>query len=142
MSLSPSLDSMLGVKPIGKTQTQKPKQKPGTRVAQSVKRLTLDFSAGYDPKVPGIEPRVGLCPSREQSLLGILSPSLSLPLPHLYKLCLSWFWLRSWSHSFMSLNPASGSTLALWSLLGILSLSLSLCSFPTCAVSVSLKINK
>ena len=42
----------------------------------------------------------------------------------------------------VSLSPASGSVLAAWSPLGILSLSLSLCPSPTCAVSVSLKINK
>ena len=53
-----------------------------------------------------------------------------------------WFWLRSWSHSFVGLSPTSGSVLAAWSLPRILSLSLSFCPAPTCTVSVSLKINK
>ena len=34
---------------------------PGTRVAQSIKRPTLDFGLGRDLMVREIEPRVGLC---------------------------------------------------------------------------------
>ena len=41
---------------------------------------------------------------------------------------------------FVSSSPESGSVLRVWSLLGVLSLSLSLC--PNSACSVSLKINK
>ena len=46
----------------------------------------------------------------------------------------------SWSHGFVGSSPTSGSVLAAWGLLGILS-PLSLCPSPTHAVSVSLKIN-
>ena len=44
-----------------------------TWVDQSVKRLTLGFSSGHDPRLMGLSPA--------WSLLGILS--LPLPLPHL-----------------------------------------------------------
>ena len=37
---------------------------------------------------------------------------------------------------FVGLSPTLGSTLAMWSLLGILSLSLSLCPSPACTVSL------
>ena len=45
-------------------------------MAQSVKRLALDFGSGHDLTVREFEPRIEL---PEQSLLAILS--LSLPLP-------------------------------------------------------------
>ena len=47
-------------------------------MAQSVQRLTPDFGSGRDLTVRGIEPHVGVC-TDSQSLLGILSLSLSAP---------------------------------------------------------------
>ena len=52
-------------------------------MAQLVKHLTLAFSSGHDLTVRGFKPRFGLCADSTWSLLGILSPSLSLPLPPL-----------------------------------------------------------
>ena len=48
-------------------------------MAQSVKRPTLDLGSGHDLTVHEIGPHVGLC-TDGQSLLGILSPSLSVSL--------------------------------------------------------------
>ena len=57
----------------------------GDWVAQSVKRLTLDFGSGHDPGVKGSALGSALTAG---SLLGIpsLPLSLSLPLPHLRSL--------------------------------------------------------
>ena len=52
------------------------------------------------------------------------------------------FQLRSWSRGFMSSGPMWGSGLAARGLPGILSLFLSLCPSPPCAVSISFKINE
>ena len=50
-------------------------------MAQSVKHRILDFSSGHDLMVCEFEPCVGLCAdSMHGRLLGILSPSLSVPL--------------------------------------------------------------
>ena len=46
------------------------------------KPLTLDFSAGRDLAVGGIEPRVGLCEDSAEPAWESLSLPLSLPLPH------------------------------------------------------------
>ena len=52
----------------------------GALVAQSVKRLTLDFGSGHDVTVCGFKPRVGLC-AEDGACLGFsLSLSLSLSL--------------------------------------------------------------
>ena len=48
-------------------------------VAQSIKRLTLNFSSGRELRVCKIEPFIGLC-ADSQSLLGILSLPLLLSL--------------------------------------------------------------
>ena len=50
-------------------------------MAQSVKRLTLDFGSGHDLVVHEFKPRIRLLALTAQSLLGILFPSLSAPLP-------------------------------------------------------------
>ena len=51
----------------------------GTRVAQTVKHLTLDFSSGHDPMVREIEPCIGLSDDRVEAAWDSLSPSLSPP---------------------------------------------------------------
>ena len=51
----------------------------------------------------------------------------------------SWFWLRSQSHSLWVGAPRWAPQLAAQSMLGILSVSLSPCTSPTYAISVSLK---
>ena len=48
-------------------------------MAQSVKRLTLDFGSGHDLMVPGIEPHIGLCADNVEPSWASLSPSLSAP---------------------------------------------------------------
>ena len=48
-----------------------------TRVAQSVKHLTLHFSSGHELTVHGLEPNVRLCTDSTEPALD----SLSLPLP-------------------------------------------------------------
>ena len=52
----------------------------GTWVVQVVKRLTFDFGSGHDLMVLEFEPPSG-SELTAQSLLGILSLPLSLPLP-------------------------------------------------------------
>ena len=49
-------------------------------MAQSVKRLTLDFGSGSDLVVGGIEPHIGLCTARKFSLPLSLCSSLALSL--------------------------------------------------------------
>ena len=49
----------------------------GAWVAQSVEHLTLNFGSGHDRWVVGESPKAGSMLT-VQSLLGILSPSLSL----------------------------------------------------------------
>ena len=49
----------------------------GTWVAQSVKRLSLDFGSGHDVAARGIEPHVGFCADG----MGATWDSLSLSLP-------------------------------------------------------------
>ena len=51
----------------------------GARMAQSVKRLTLDFGSGHDLTVCELEPASGSEPTA-RGLLGIVSLSLPLPL--------------------------------------------------------------
>ena len=53
----------------------------GTWVAQSVKRLTLDFGSGHGLKVHGIEPRIGLCADNAEPARDSLFPSLSARAP-------------------------------------------------------------
>ena len=60
-------------------------QNEGHRGAQLVKGWTLDFGSGQDLTV---SPALGSAPT-EQSLLGILSLPLSLPLVHWCSLSLS-----------------------------------------------------
>ena len=52
----------------------------GSRVAQLVKRPTLDFGPGHDLEVCKIESCVGLCADGVEPAWD-LSPPLSLPLP-------------------------------------------------------------
>ena len=47
--------------------------------AQSVKRLTLDFSSGHDLMVCGIEPHIGLYADSTEPAWDFLSPSLLVP---------------------------------------------------------------
>ena len=56
-----------------------------------VKRPILDFGSGHDLMVHEIEPRVGLCSDSTGPAWDSLSPSLSLPLPHVGFLSLSLF---------------------------------------------------
>ena len=51
--------------------------KRGAWVAQSVKRLTLDFGSGHDLTVRGFKPCMGLCADSAEACLGF-SLSLSL----------------------------------------------------------------
>ena len=51
----------------------------GTCVAQSVKRLTLDFGSGHDLTVCEFEPCIGLCADSAEPGWDSLSPSLSGP---------------------------------------------------------------
>ena len=51
----------------------------GAWLAQSVKRLTLDFSSGHDLMVHGIEPPIELCAGGMEPAWDSFSPSLSAP---------------------------------------------------------------
>ena len=54
----------------------------GAWVAQSVKRMTLDFVSGHDLTVCEFEPHIGLCPDSVEPAWVSVSPlSLSLPPP-------------------------------------------------------------
>ena len=53
-------------------------------MAQSVERLTLDFSSGHDLMDHGIEPQVGLHAANMKPAWD--SPSFSLPLPYSHEL--------------------------------------------------------
>ena len=52
----------------------------GTWVAQSVERLTLDFSSGQDLVVHRIKPHIGLCADSMEPACDSLSLSFSLAL--------------------------------------------------------------
>ena len=55
----------------------------GTRVAQWVKRLTLDLDSGHDLMVHEVKPHIGLCADTTKPAwdsLSLPSPSLSLSL--------------------------------------------------------------
>ena len=54
----------------------------GARMAQSVKRQTLDFSSGGDLAVRGFEPCTGLCTDSAEPAWESLSPPLCAPLQH------------------------------------------------------------
>ena len=54
-------------------------------MAQSVKRLTLDFGSGHNLTGHGIEPRVS-CTDSTEPAWGSLSPRLSAPFPHVLSL--------------------------------------------------------
>ena len=56
----------------------------GRLVAQSVKRLTLDFSSGHDLTISEFEPCVGLCADSAEPAWDSLSPPCCLPLPGLH----------------------------------------------------------
>ena len=56
-------------------------QAGGTWVAQSVKRLTLDFGSGHDLMVCDFKARIGLCANSSEPAWDSLSLSLFLPLP-------------------------------------------------------------
>ena len=51
----------------------------GTWVAQSGKRLTLDFGSGHDPTAHKIKPHVGLCADSAEPAWDSFSPSLPCP---------------------------------------------------------------
>ena len=51
----------------------------GTWVAQSVKRLILDFRSGHGLTVLEFEPHIRLCMDSEEAPWDSLSPSLSTP---------------------------------------------------------------
>ena len=51
----------------------------GTWTAQSLKRLTLDFSSGHVLAVCEFEPLVGVCTDSAEPARDSLSPSLSAP---------------------------------------------------------------
>ena len=53
----------------------------GAWVAQSVKRLALNFCSGHDLTVCGFEPPIGLCAGSVGPAWDSLSPSLSVPPP-------------------------------------------------------------
>ena len=61
----------------------------GAWVAQSVERLTLDFSSGHDLTVRGFEPHLGLCTDSAEPAWDSLSLPLSLPFPCLHTRSLS-----------------------------------------------------
>ena len=61
----------------------------GTWVAQSIKRLTLDFGSGHDLTVCETGPRVGVCTDSSEPAWDIPSLSLSLSLPLSLPLSLS-----------------------------------------------------
>ena len=48
------------------------------------KHPTLDFDSGHDLTVRGIEPHIGLWADSVEPAWDYLSPSVSLPLSHLY----------------------------------------------------------
>ena len=48
-------------------------------MAQSVKRLTLDFSSGHDLRVREFEPHTGLCADSGEPAWDSLSPPFSVP---------------------------------------------------------------
>ena len=48
-------------------------------MAQSVKRLSLDFGSGHDLTAREFEPHIGLCTDSTEPAWGSLSPSLSAP---------------------------------------------------------------
>ena len=54
-------------------------QHRGAWVAQSVKRLTLDFGSGHDLVAHGFEPGVQLCADSTEPAWDPLSPGLSAP---------------------------------------------------------------
>ena len=58
----------------------------GAWVAQSLKRLTLDFGSGHDLTVRGFEAHVGLCTDSTESAWESLSPSLSACPPLMFSL--------------------------------------------------------
>ena len=60
-----------------------------TWVAQLVKHPTLGFSSSHNLTVHEFEPCMGLCAMTVQSLLGLLSSSLSTPFPLMHILSLS-----------------------------------------------------
>ena len=122
-----------------------------------VKRLTLDFDSGHDLTVCGIEPSIGVCADNVESAGNSLSPCLSAP--PLHSLSLSQIH-EQWGacvlqpvkhptpdfgsgHDLMvhEIEPCvrlrTGSMEPAWA-----SLSLFLCCSPTCALSLSLIINK
>ena len=51
----------------------------GAWVAQSAKRLTLDFSSGYDLTDPELESCIGLCADSAEPAWDPPSPSFSAP---------------------------------------------------------------
>ena len=51
----------------------------GAWVAQSVKRLSLDFGSGYDLTAYEFKSYIGLCADSVEPAWGSLSPSLSAP---------------------------------------------------------------
>ena len=70
---------------LGKSEVHEPQKSlkmstcRGAWVAQSVKRLTLDFGSSHDQMVHGLNPRVGLCVDSMEPVCHPVSPSLSAP---------------------------------------------------------------
>ena len=60
----------------------------GIWVAQSVKRLTLDFNSGHDLTVCRFKPHIRLCTDSVEPAWDSLSPSLSAPHPRSVSLSL------------------------------------------------------
>ena len=60
----------------------------GTWVAQSVKRLTLDFGSGHGLMLREIEPRIGFCEDSAEPDWGVSLPLSPLP-PLMHSLSLS-----------------------------------------------------
>ena len=74
-----------GISEKNRTNGKENEREWGTWVAQSMKRQTLDFGSGHDLMVCGFESRSGSALT-VGSLLGVLSPSLPLPVSHVLSL--------------------------------------------------------
>ena len=132
----------------------------GIWVASSDEGPALEFGPGHDLTVHEREPHIRLCADSMELAWDSLSPSLSAshPLTLSLNLCLkinfktflkvfrgSWVvhWVKHLTSAqvmisrLMGSSPISVSVLTLPSLLGILTLSLSLCPSLTCTFSLS-----
>ena len=85
-------------------------------MAQSVKCPSLDFSPGRDLTVWEIKPHIRLCADSAEPTWNSLSPSLSLPLPHLCSLSLKINKLKKKKRILVEklLNSGSGAESIIW----------------------------